>query len=85
VLNCRTVTRLFVDFFDEGLPVECRELIEEHLTACPLCAASADSYEAVIRLARQLPPAPVPLELIDNLRSAARAIGLPIPEPGDPC
>jgi hypothetical protein len=76
------VTRLFVDYLGEGLPVEYRELIEEHLTVCSLCAASADSYQAVIRLARQLPPPPVPLELLENLRIAARAIGLPIPEQG---
>jgi hypothetical protein len=80
VLTCRTVTRLFVDFLGEGLPTEYRELIEEHLSACPLCTASADSYRAVIRLARQLPPAPVPADLLNNLRAAARSAGLPLPD-----
>jgi hypothetical protein len=76
VLTCPTVKRMFVDFFDEGLPGEYRELIEEHLAACQRCSSSADGYRAVIQLARQLPPLPAPRELLESLRQAARDLGL---------
>jgi predicted anti-sigma-YlaC factor YlaD len=80
VLTCRTVKRMFVDYLGEGLPAEYRELIEEHLAVCPNCTSSADSYRAVIRLARRLPPAPVPPELLESLRQAAREMGIPLPD-----
>ncbi len=79
MLTCPTVKRMFVDFFDEGLPGEYRELIEEHLAVCQRCASSADSYRAVIHLARQLPPLPAPRELLDSLRHSARRLGLLLP------
>jgi predicted anti-sigma-YlaC factor YlaD len=76
VLSCPTVKRMFVDFFDEGLPGEYRELIEEHLAACAQCSSSADSYGAVIHLMRQLPPLPAPPDLLEGLRQIARQLGL---------
>jgi hypothetical protein len=76
VLNCRTAGRLFVDFFAEDLPTEYRELLEEHLAECPSCLALAESYRAVIRLARQLPRVPLPPELLDNFLLATRKLDL---------
>jgi hypothetical protein len=70
---------LFVDFLGEGLPAEYGELIEEHLTSCPLCATSADSYREVIRLARRLPPPSIPRELLESLRRAADEMAYDLP------
>jgi len=78
------VTRLFVDFVGEELPAEYRELIEDHLKNCPLCVAFADSYRSVIRLARQLPAAPVPPELWESLRLALKEVSLQTPDPPAP-
>ena len=80
MLTCRTVTRMFVDYLGEGLPAEYRELIEEHLAVCQQCSSSAEIYQAVIRLARQLPPAPMPPELLASLRHTAREMGLELPD-----
>jgi predicted anti-sigma-YlaC factor YlaD len=80
VLSCPTVKRMFVDYFDEGLPGEYRELIEEHLGVCPRCSSSAESYRAVIHLTRQLPPMPAPPELLEGLRQTARELGLLSPK-----
>jgi bacterioferritin-associated ferredoxin len=80
VLSCPTVKRMFVDYFDEGLPGEYRELIEEHLGVCSQCCSCAESYRAVIHLTRQLPPMPAPPELLDSLRQSAEELGLIAPE-----
>jgi hypothetical protein len=73
------VGRLFVEYFGGELPGEYRELVEGHLASCAPCRASADSYRAVIDLARQLPPWPPPPGLLDRLRLEARKRGLDLP------
>jgi hypothetical protein len=76
VLSCVTVGRLFVELFGGELAGEYRELVEDHLAACPLCLASADGYAAVIDLARRLPRLPVPPGLLDRLRVESRKRGI---------
>lgn len=80
MLTCPTVKRMFVDFFDEGLPGEYRELIEEHLAVCQRCSSCAEGYRAVIHLARQLPPLPAPQDLLESLRLTAQQMGLLVPK-----
>ena len=70
MISCRYLAELLLRFVDRELPAEHCELIQSHLAGCLNCAAYADSYRQIIRLARWLPPAPLPAELVRGLHRA---------------
>jgi hypothetical protein len=73
-MRCGEFHALFLNlaFGDVGLGMRGR--LEEHLGQCPSCAAEWQDYHRVIRLARNLPPAPVPPGLTDRVQTLLAAI-----------
>ena len=69
-MNCREMIDSLDDFVSGELPPERQQGCKEHLDVCPPCVAVLESYQVTIRLARQLPPAPVPDRLWKDLGQA---------------
>ena len=84
MLRCRRIVQLLADVISQELPLEYREMVEEHLRSCPSCAAFASSYRSVIDLARGLPDLPLPASLRERLHRKARQMGLELPEDAGP-
>jgi anti-sigma factor RsiW len=82
VLRCRRIVQLLADVISQELPLEYREMVEEHLRSCPSCAAFASSYRTVIDLARGLPNLPLPAPLRQRLRQKAQQMGVELPDDG---
>lgn len=73
MITCRQLVELLIDFVSGDLdPDHCRH-VEQHLCRCPPCVTYLETYKITIRLTRQLPPAPLPPELIARLRAALEA------------
>ncbi len=75
MISCRTLARMLLDFVGKELLTEHRELVEEHLAVCACCRAFEDTYRAVICLAHQLPPVPLPPRLLQFLRDNVSGTG----------
>jgi anti-sigma factor RsiW len=70
MITCRELAALLVEFASpDQVPAEHRERVEQHLFRCPSCVAYVESYHLTIRLARQLPRAPLPSHLAQRLRA----------------
>ncbi len=69
-MNCRELVELLLDYVADELPADQRHVLEIHLSFCPPCVTYLETYRATIRLMRQLPPTPLPPELVARLRSA---------------
>lgn len=80
MLRCCRIVQMLADLISQELPLEYREMVEEHLHYCPSCAAFASSYRRVIDLARDLPTMPLPAPLRHRLRIEARQLGVELPE-----
>ncbi len=63
MITCRQLVELLIDFVDNQLPAELRECVDHHLRDCSSCVAYVESYRWIVQLTRQLPCAPLPLEL----------------------
>jgi anti-sigma factor RsiW len=72
MMTCRELVELLIDFVADELPPERRQHLEHHLQKCPPCLAYLETYQATIKLTRQLPCVPVPPELLERLRAALR-------------
>ncbi len=82
MISCRQLAELLADSASPGqVPSEHQESVEQHLRRCPCCAAYLESYHLTIRLAGQLPRAPLPPGLAQQLRALLQA-GSP-PEGGE--
>jgi anti-sigma factor RsiW len=73
-MTCKELCALLIDLVSGDLPPEHRQLVEEHLKRCPPCVAYFESYQLTINLTRKLPCTPLPAQLIERLRAAAREI-----------
>ena len=73
MITCREFAEALYDFVSDELPPGERSDAEEHLVRCPPCVALLESYQVTIRLARQLPPAPMPSHLLSRLQAACQA------------
>jgi len=63
MITCRELVELLIDFVADQLTAEQRECVEHHLRDCSSCVAYVESYRCTVQLTRQLPCAPLPVEL----------------------
>jgi anti-sigma factor RsiW len=75
MITCRQLAELLFDYIAGELPPEQADVIRKHLCECPPCVAYVETYQLTIKLTRQLPPAPVPPQLIERLKSAMQQGG----------
>jgi len=57
---CRQLARGLYDFVAAEMPPQLHDALRRHLEICPPCAELVRSYRLTIRLARTLPPVPLP-------------------------
>jgi anti-sigma factor RsiW len=69
-ITCRQLVELLIDFVSGELDEEQREYVEQHLQKCPPCVTYLETYQITIQITRQLPPAPLPPQLVERLRAA---------------
>jgi anti-sigma factor RsiW len=70
MITCRELAEILLDYCAGELPPEQSDVIRQHLCQCPPCVAYVETYQLTIKLTRQLPPAPVPPQLLERLRAA---------------
>jgi hypothetical protein len=70
VIDCRQLAAHLLDFMERGLEEQDLGLVREHVAGCASCAAYVAGYERVVLWARQLPPLPVPVQVVHDLRRA---------------
>ncbi len=80
MMNCRRCIDLLIDYVSGEMSDDERNHLKQHLDRCPPCLVYMQTYEATIKLTRELPrEAPIPPEfeqrLIAFLRSEGKAIG----------
>jgi anti-sigma factor RsiW len=69
-MTCREMAELLIDYVSGELAPELSDHIRQHLCRCPPCGVYLETYQLTIKITRQLPPAPVPPELMARLRAA---------------
>jgi anti-sigma factor RsiW len=74
VRDCRRIDVLLALYASDNLVEEEQREFEQHLNQCPLCAANVESYLKTIRLARLLPPEPLPLSLALRLEEVLERV-----------
>jgi anti-sigma factor RsiW len=67
-MSCREFRHLLVYLAFGDLPADQQGRIDEHLRQCAACAAEWRDYQQVVRLARQLPPTPLPAGVEDRFQ-----------------
>jgi anti-sigma factor RsiW len=75
-MTCRELTDFLGAYLDGELSDEVRRRFEEHLAACPECAAYLETYRGTVKLARDAfrdPDAPVPADVPEDLVKAILA------------
>jgi hypothetical protein len=72
MITCRDLVELLIEFDSDELPPEKRDLIEQHLGRCSPCLAYVESYRILVEVTRRLPPAPLPPQLEQRLRTILR-------------
>jgi hypothetical protein len=73
MITCRELADNLAEVLAEELPPERLREIDSHLEVCPPCVALLLSYRITFRLARRLPPLPLPAPLLARLETALRA------------
>jgi len=71
-LSCQEVVELVTDYLEGVLPADLHARFEAHLADCDGCAAYLDQVRTTIRLAGDLPRAPVPAVALGPLVDAFR-------------
>ncbi|MCI0462285.1 MAG: zf-HC2 domain-containing protein [Gemmataceae bacterium] len=66
--SCCPIAELLYAYLTGELPTEHARELEEHLVGCQDCYRYLDSYRKVIALGQNLPPEPMPDELVRRLR-----------------
>jgi anti-sigma factor RsiW len=69
MITCRELVELLIDFVSGELDDDRRQRIEAHLRCCGPCETYLETYRITIQLTRQLPPAPLPPQLVERLRA----------------
>lgn len=67
--SCRQLAALLHEYLTGKLPPGFARELEAHLVGCVDCYRYLDQYRKVIALGQQLPPEPMPDELVRRLRS----------------
>jgi predicted anti-sigma-YlaC factor YlaD len=75
MISCRQLAELLFDFSYDQIPLQQRACVEQHLCVCSSCVAYVESYRRLIRLARQLPRAPLPPHLAEKIRALLEEAG----------
>ncbi len=70
MITCRELVELLIDFVSGELDDDRRLRIEAHLRCCGPCEAYLETYRITIQMTRQLPPVPLPPQLVERLRAA---------------
>lgn len=69
-MTCRELADILHDYLAQELADEQRARIQSHLDACPECVHFVQTYQLTIQVSRQLPPAPLPAEVLQRLQRA---------------
>ena len=69
-MTCRELAELLIDFVAGELGEEQAARLRKHMEECPPCVHYVATYQLTITITRQLPPAPLPPELLQRLREA---------------
>lgn len=77
MITCRELVELLCDYVSDELPPDRRDHVEQHLHACPPCAACHQSYLLVIQLSHRLPAVPLPDRLAQRLTAALNGQAAP--------
>jgi anti-sigma factor RsiW len=75
-MTCRELVDFLGAYLDRGLSDVVRRRFEEHLAACPGCAAYLEAYRDTVRLAKDAfrdPEDPVPASVPEDLVKAILA------------
>jgi anti-sigma factor RsiW len=73
MMTCRKFAEILIDFVAGELAPDLQAQVADHLGVCPPCVAYLESYRLTIRLVRQLPNVPMPVECEQRLRAALEA------------
>jgi anti-sigma factor RsiW len=75
MMNCRRCVELLIDYVSGEMSESERGILKQHLDRCPPCLVYMQTYEATIRLTRELPrEAPMPPELEQRLLAVLRSL-----------
>jgi anti-sigma factor RsiW len=74
-LVCATGVDLIIDYLEGELAPELVAAVDQHVAACPRCAAFLASYRATPTILRRVTAAALPAELSRALLAAVRAAG----------
>ena len=69
-IDCRQLPELLFEYFSDEMSPERRQLLEEHLKACPPCYVYKETYRITITLSRKLPCRELSPECKQRLREA---------------
>ena len=72
MIDCQKLCEMLFEFVSGELPDEHRQLLEEHLKACPPCVVHVESYRVTIELTRKLPCQSLPTEMEQRLLVAPK-------------
>jgi anti-sigma factor RsiW len=75
MMTCRQLTELLIDYVNGELTPEQQSTVHSHLCLCQPCVAYLETYKITIQLTRQLPPAPLPPQLVERLLAAMESQG----------
>ena len=67
-MSCRDVIEFLTDYVAGAVSEQERAVFESHLAKCPPCVAYLETYQITIKITRQLPPEPMPPQLVERLR-----------------
>ena len=71
---CPDIVRLFSRHLEGDVSPRTCASMENHLAACPRCAAACDGLKEVLRMCRTAPEPEVPAEVQERLRRAVHAL-----------
>ncbi|UCC79841.1 MAG: zf-HC2 domain-containing protein [Candidatus Zixiibacteriota bacterium] len=71
-MNCRGVSRRLSAYIDGQLSPAIRESVEDHLKGCLLCRRKLAEFEAIVRVAHELPSVGVSDGFADRVLAAAK-------------
>ncbi len=66
-MNCAELELLLCDYLDGTLPEEPRRQLEQHLSACAVCAETARDAAAAVAYLRQVPAVEPPPQLVTRI------------------
>jgi anti-sigma factor RsiW len=69
-MTCRELSDLLIDFLAGELADERCASIRSHLDSCSHCVHFVATYQVTIQIARQLPTASAPEQLLERIKKA---------------